>query len=60
MGLRQFLPATAHTAFNTKDECLHQLSKMSVESLRMLAELSIKPGIEKKLKDKYGLIKTFL
>jgi hypothetical protein len=44
----------------SKSKHLEQLSKMNEETLRILADLSLKPGIEKKLKDNKNMIKMFL
>jgi hypothetical protein len=43
-----------------KSVYLDQLSKLDIETLKLLAELSKKPGIEAKLKKNIFLIKTFL
>lgn len=43
-----------------KAEHLKQLACLSMETLSLLAELSRRPGVEAKLKQKAGLIKTFL
>lgn len=37
-----------------------ELAKLNVDTLRILADLSKKPGIEKKLKEKLPMIKMFL
>lgn len=41
-------------------EYLHKLSKLNKETLRILAELSNKPGIDQKVKKNEVLIKSFL
>lgn len=46
--------------FVSKEDCLKQLGTMNLDTLRLLAELSLKPGIEQKLKSKLPLIKAFL
>jgi hypothetical protein len=44
-----------------KKALLDEIGKnLNLESLKILAELSKKPGVDAKLKTKYPLIKTFL
>jgi hypothetical protein len=43
-----------------KKPYLDELSKLDIETLKLLAELSKKPGISQKLKKNIVLIKTFL
>jgi hypothetical protein len=43
-----------------KEIYLRTLSLLSVETLKILAELSKKPNIEKKLKEKQALINLFI
>ena len=43
-----------------RTKALEQISKLNDESLKILAELSQKPGIEKKLKDNLVMLKAFL
>jgi len=59
MGLQQTATSTP-PSFQTREQCLAQLAKMNDETLRILAELSTRPGVEQKLKDKEKMIKLFL
>jgi hypothetical protein len=58
MGLLK--TATTRPSFQTREECLAQIAKMSDETLRIIAELSTRPMVEQKLKEKEGMIKMFL
>lgn len=61
MGLQQHrTDNTPAPSISSREACLEQIGKLSDETLRILAELSTRPGVEKKLKDKYSLIKAFL
>jgi hypothetical protein len=44
----------------TKAEYLRALARMSSESLAILADLSKKPGIEKKLRENVKMLKLLL
>jgi len=44
----------------SREDNLKQLATMNDETLQILAELSTRPGVEQKLKEKYGMIKMFL
>ena len=46
--------------FDSKQDCISQLSTLDFETLKILAELSLKPGIEAKLKKNVVMLKTFL
>lgn len=43
-----------------KEQYLKILSNLSTDTLKILADLSQKPNIEKKLKEKHELIKLFI
>lgn len=63
MALRQQAQGNTQarsTDFSSREKCLQQIATMSDQTLRILAELSIRPGVEQKLKDKEGMIKLFL
>jgi hypothetical protein len=46
--------------FESKEDCIRQLSTLDFDTLKILAELSLKPGIETKLKKNVVMLKTFL
>lgn len=46
--------------FESKQDCIAQLSTLSFETLKILAELSLKPGIEVKVKKNEFMLKSFL
>lgn len=61
--LRTTMPQVQQQTINVpgeKAQYLMGLSAMSVDTLRILHDLSKRPGVEKKLKDKEGMIKLFL
>lgn len=61
MALRFHSAAPAAVATKkSREENLKQLATMSDETLQLLAELSTRPGVQQKLKEKYSMLKLFL
>lgn len=55
-----FSKQTEKKNFDTAEDCLKQLSQLDFETLKILAELSLKPGISVKLKKNVAMLKAFL
>ena len=60
MALRLSAQAPMAVSKRSREDNLKQLATMNDETLQILAELSTRPGVEQKLKEKYGMIKMFL
>lgn len=63
-GLGQYsnngLSSVKTKTFASKQDCIEQLSSLDFDTLKILAELSLKPGIQAKLKKNVVMLKTFL